>query len=196
MPWLPMYVNKDDASLLLTLLNEDTDIAYIISNGKKKWRVIETIENLEDGRYCIWHVSSGPLPLVGGFRKDTYVKNPWSGWKEKKTGADPTQPYFGSGHPSIIWLNLFTHSTREPNKIGLSSFEWIGNHYKSIGRPAPDITKKWWRILRKSIAKVSIKLSRVDDQKLKNEIYTFPNAAEEIKNGKERAENPDVIDYS
>ena len=121
MPWLPMYVNKGDSNLLLTLLNEDRDIAFIVTNGNKKWKAIETIERLEDGRYCIWHVPSGPLPLVGSFRKKAHVKDPWAGWKEKRTGADPTQPFFGAGNTGIIWLNLLTRSSREPDKIGLSS---------------------------------------------------------------------------
>lgn len=196
MPWLPMYVNQEDSRLLLTLLNEDTDIAYVVSNGKKKWKAIKSIQSIHDGRYCLWHIPSGPPPLMGGLLKEGWVKDPWAGWKEKRTGADPTQPYFGSGHPGIIWLNLITRSIREPEKIGLSSFEWIGNHYKSIGRPASDVTKEWWKQLRKSIAKVAVKLPREDGVNLENEIFTFPDTAREIANGRDRAINPSIIDYS
>lgn len=196
MPWLPMYVNREDSGLLRSLLNEDRDIAFIVAAGKRKWKALPMMQSFQDGRYCIWHIPSGPLPLTGGFLGDGRVKDPWAGWKEKRTGADAAQPYFGAGHPGIIWLNLLTCSLGEPEKIGLSSFEWIGNRYSSIGHPAPAATKKWWEALRKSIARATVKLPREEGAGLKNEIYTFAGAAREIADGRERANNPDIIDYS
>ena len=190
MPWLPMYVNEEDSKLIFELLNDDKDIAYVVSDGKKKWKAVETIKSVHDGIFCIWHIPSGPLPLLGGFLWNRRVQDPWAGWKEKQSGADSDQPYFGPEHSGVIWLNLHTCSVNEPSKIGLSSFEWIGNHYKIIGRPAPEVTKKWWEALRKSIAKMTVKLPRGDDVKLKNEVFTFPSALKEIENGREKDDNP------
>lgn len=196
MPWLPMYINKADTTLILDLLNSDSNIAFIVSAGKKRWKASHRIETLNDGRYCIWHILSGDLPLLGKLFGDGIVKDPWAGWKEKRTGADPTQPFFGPGHPGIIWLNVLTSSIKEKDLVGLSSFEWIGNHFKMSGIEASDSTKKWWVNLKKSIKKLSVSLPRKDNSGLKNEIYTLPGAKFDFDSGKGRAINPEPIDFS
>jgi hypothetical protein len=155
MPWLPIYAAEDDFQVLRSRLNEDEDIAFLVSDGPGKWRAVRSVEVLSPRRHCLWHIPSGPLPL---FQKDSNrypaILDPFAGWLEADQGADRSNPYFGAGHVGIVWLNLRPGSTAVATKvrtIGLSSFEWIGNHYRIIGSPAKPETEAWWKQLRKWI---------------------------------------------
>jgi hypothetical protein len=192
MPCLPMYVDNADLQQLLSWLNSDEEIAFIVSDGSKRWKAVPSLQKIASGRFCIWHTPSGPLPLLGDSTvEDTYVNDPCSGWTEVQTGADPKTPYFGAGHPGIFWLNARPTAYSNPKVIGLSSFEWIGNHYRSIGRPAPETTEKWWQRLRKSVKKVAHRIPRSGPcDGLRPEIWAFPSAYEAILSGVPRDSNP------
>ncbi|HJT77944.1 MAG TPA: hypothetical protein VJ739_12145 [Gemmataceae bacterium] len=166
MAWLPMYLDRPDADLLLSWLNEDEEIAFIVLAGRKtrpteqlerlrasgqsftfyaisgmaqlvevknRWRAVQRLDALPDGKYTLWHVPGGPLPLLAGDRRprsrrqagrgftlaqalgheDGTVPDPWAGWIERQPGADPSQPYFGAGHAAIIDLEVRTREVLE-----------------------------------------------------------------------------------
>ncbi|WP_254519203.1 hypothetical protein [Aquimarina sp. Aq78] len=187
MAWIPLYLNKEDEKELLDLLNSEEQIAFLVSDGNKKWKAVKSLTEFTTDRISLWHNESGPLPLLTESGEDEWIENPWNGWTEKRTGANPITPYFGAGWPGVIHLNIKTDYNDE---IGMSSFEWIGNHYSIIGISASDTTKKFWSRLKRQIGKRSTKLPRADFDGAKNEIYTFQSALVEIKNGKERRHNP------
>jgi hypothetical protein len=62
----------------------------------------------------------------------------------------------------VFWLNVRANSvTREGTPlVGLSSFEWIGNHYKLIGSPAQPETERFWKALQRWAKKVAVKVPR------------------------------------
>ena len=195
MAWLPMYLDKEDLVTVIELLNNDPEVAFIIQNGfnkRRKWIAVEKLYNYDLERYCIWHIPSGPLPLLvklallnEGEENNQIVTHPFEGWEEKQTGGNKCDPYFGPGHVGIIWLN---NRTDNPNKIGLSSFEWIGNYFRIIGSPAHESTEIWWKRLRKKINKMSKKIGRDDNSK--PEIFCLENALMKIENALERDINP------
>ena len=37
MAWTPMYLEKEDVEILNTWLNENEEIAFLVSNGSGKW---------------------------------------------------------------------------------------------------------------------------------------------------------------
>jgi hypothetical protein len=161
MPWLPLYADETDIPELASWLNADDDVAFIAADRPRCWKAVSSVDAITGGRYCLWHVPSGPLPLLGdGPVQDNHVPDPWAGWTEMRTGADPRTPYFGPGHPGVIWLNPRPAGYSRPGAVGLSSFEWIGNHYRLIGSPAPEATEKWWQRLRRSVKKVAIRVPR------------------------------------
>lgn len=96
MPWLPFYADEKDFHDILDRLNTDEEIAIIVANGKKCWIDKRGVETLTDGRYYLWHIPSGPLPLL--FRKTGKIHtgridNPFEGWQERITGADSSIPF-------------------------------------------------------------------------------------------------------
>ncbi len=189
MPWLPMYLDKEDLFTIIDLLNNDPDIAFIVQNGlnkKRKWIAKYKMEDIQIKRYCLWHIPSGPLPLITPrIDDDEIIINPFQGWEERIGGSDRSNPHFGGGPVGIIWLN---NRTNNHDKIGLSSFEWIGNYFKIIGSPAHESTEIWWKNLRRKISKISKKIGRNDS--LKPEIFCLEHAFKKIENGVERDINP------
>ncbi len=188
MAWLPIYAAESDLPFLVSFLNSSKDIAFIVSNGPGKWIAVPAIERLRDGRYCLWHVPSGSLPLFRGAQENfDEIENPFAGWAEVKSGADPSQPYFGPGHPGVFWLNVHTSEThrmtREP-LVGLSSFEWIGNHYKILGSfPKPE-TEKFWKALRRWVQKHAVQVPRGGpNNPTPAEIWALPGAQSLFQNG-------------
>ncbi|XDD41695.1 hypothetical protein AB3N58_10270 [Leptospira sp. WS60.C2] len=190
MGWIPLYLDKEDLKTIINILNDDPEIAFIINNGfnkRNKWIAKNNIDNYNLERYTLWHIPTGALPLlIEGSDRDDLILNPYEGWEEKRTGADSTIPYFGSGHVGIIHFNNRTN--KDINKIGLSSFEWIGNYYRIIGSPADISTEIWWKKFRKKISKLSTKIGRKDESKA--EIFCFTNAYKKIKEGMPRSDNP------
>jgi hypothetical protein len=193
MPWLPLYLFDADFGTLLALLNEDPEIAFVISDGVGRWKAIATLDAFNDKRLAIWHVPSGPLPLLAAVTGDPHdeINDPWGGWTERRASVEASTPYFGPGHPGIFWLNLKNYQQGNEDAIGISSFEWIGHRYSIIGNvPAPD-TDKWWKRFASKIRRLSIKMPRGGPNgPFKPEIYALPSAARAIANGKEAANNP------
>jgi hypothetical protein len=178
MPWIPLYVDDVDRQQLIIWLNDDSEAAFLVTDGPKRWKAVPSLPKLLDATYCIWHVPSGPLPLLDkGTVALEQVLDPWHGWAEKRTGADPTQPYFGAGHPGIIWLDVQTNGRTRPGSIGLSSFGWIGNRYKMLGNGALPATEKWWKRLQRSVKKVATRVPREGPCDGPHpEIWAFPSA--------------------
>ena len=91
----------------------------------------------------------------------------------------------------VIWLNFNPVSLRLPNSVGLSSFEWIGNHFRLIGQPADPSTEAFWRTLRRWVQKSARKVPRTGPLNGPGaEIFAFPSALEAFRSGAGRDVNP------
>ena len=214
MAWLPMYLMREDVELLNDWLNLEDEIAFLTSNGNKRWiarkahNILVDIEGRDFSNqvrvpkyieYNLWHIPSGPLPLIGTSMSETLkfwnkdqdkekkVLDPWSGWKEVRTGANSEIPYFGAGHPGVMHLEV---KLSDKDIIPMSSFGWIGNHYKIIGNGAEKSTEKFWSKLRRMAKKYAAHIPRGNMENWKKEIYAFPAAYKDIVNGKPCSINP------
>jgi hypothetical protein len=193
MPWLPLYLTETDASVLFELLAQDPEIAFLVPDGPRRWRAVKAIATKGIERVGLWHVPSGPLPLLPATNGDPIhrVQDPWLGWMEERTGANPNTPYFGAGHPGIVWLNLRTSGKDRGSYCGFSSFEWIGNHYKVIGNAAATSTEVWWKSLRRRVVKLSKKVPRQQlSSSSRPEIFAFPCAYDLLEAGGVADANP------
>lgn len=190
MPWQPLYIDKTDLLFLSSWLNDEHDLAIIQSIGNGCWKAFEVFSITEDGRYCFFHKSSGPLPLVAEQPSliDGVIENPFEGWQERRSSRDPKTPYFGAGHPAVFWLNVRCGDAAE---IGLSSFGWIGSHYSMLNGPVPDGANKWWGRLKRWVNKNATRIPRQGPVDGGNkEIYAFEGALVSIANGAARKMNP------
>jgi hypothetical protein len=207
MAWTPMYLLSEDVAILNDWLNQEDEIAFLVSNGKNKWiatkqhDIMGDIEKQKFGKtnfaeYKLWHVPSGPLPLswTRGVIKskqhsedDVKISNPWAGWTEIMIGANSRVPYFGAGHPGVISLVIKISNDGE---IPMSSFGWIGNHYKIIGNAADPTTEMFWNKLKRMVKKIGTHIPRSNSAGGKKEIYAFPVAYKEIQNGRQCSLNP------
>jgi hypothetical protein len=193
MPWIPIYADDADFEILRRWINDSPELAYIVQDGPKRWRAVAALERLEKSRICLWHVPSGPLPLLHAHPSERVdvIEDPWSGWHELcPEGNGGRNPFFGAGHPGIFWLNHYPTPSKNPPILGMSSFEWIGNRYRIIGQPANPSTEKCWKQLRNWIAKQSIKLPRSGPPGAGAEIFALPSALAKIETGMDRDSNP------
>jgi hypothetical protein len=206
-----MYADENDFRLIFQRLDSDPEVAIIVPNGTKKWIAKSQVGHLEDGRYYLWHVPSGKLPLykegkvdILGKRLRTllnvaglplveadWIEDPWAAWKGPCITTDPNVPFFG-GIPGVIELKLQTKGIDFSNFIGLSAFGWIANRYRPVGKPAKKETENWWQRLRKWVAKVAVgKVPRIGPLDGPNpEIWAFPSAYSRIATGVPRDMNP------
>lgn len=187
MPWLPIYAVETDMRWLFNSLSAESEIAFLVPAGNRRWIAAKTKEFTGDCRICLWHVPSGPLPLLRERGKpESVVGDPWTGWTEERTGADPTTPYFGAGHFGVFWLNVCT-AGRMKDAIGLSSFEWIGNRYAA----APEITERFWKKLGRIIKKQAVCVPREGAwDGAHPEIWALPEALKQCVIGRDRDANP------
>jgi hypothetical protein len=191
LPLIPLYLDKADLHKLSVWLNSEENIAVIQSIGEGRWKAFSEINLEATGKYCLFHTGAGPLPMLiddDGVTARTLITDPFRGWNEARSGADTTVPYFGAGHPAIFWLNVRI----DPGAtIQMSSFGWIGNHYSSLGSPAPKDAQNWWNRLRRWIKKEAVQISRRGPLfEGTREVYAFGGAFYKISNGRERAANP------
>jgi hypothetical protein len=189
MPYFSIYTDDDDNRRILLILNEDPEVAFIVAKGPGRWIARRTLDRVHGGDYCLWHVDSGPLPLVRahGTIFGT-VEDPWSGWTEERAGGDPSLPWFHDSPGQIFW-NVSVPDVTYKNKIGLSGFSWIGNYWRSVGKPADPKTEKWWAKFRRMIKKIPARriprIGPIDGPK--PEIWALPSALSRIENGVTRA---------
>lgn len=208
-----MYLLQDDVAFLNDWLNQEDEIAFLVTQGEKKWIAKKQHDILRDIRiqtfvqgddsvitkyaveYNLWHVPSGLLPLLAGnssgtklkfskgdWQDDSEILDPWTGWTELRTGANPRIPYFGAGHKGVIHLEIHIS---ESGEIPMSHFGWIGNHYARIGHEENQTTDKFWNKLKRMVKKSSTQIPRTNAAEWRKEVYAFPGAYKEIQSGRQ-----------
>ena len=191
MPWIPFYADDDDFSLIMERLNSDPEIAIIVAAGAGAWLAKHQIPELAEGKHLLWHLPGGPLPLLraDAFTEPGTVEEPFTGWKEQRPGADPSIPFFGS-IPGIIELHKSVNGEVSSGAIGLSSFGWLGNRYRVIGKGASPTTQSWWRRMQSWVKHAAIEKIPRGGRSVSPEIWAFPSAHTKIKAGVPRDSNP------
>jgi len=155
MPWLGFFADDEDLTILLTRLNEDTEVAFIVPIGivgpefsdtgaaplqvyRRRWKALPTVCHLADGHHSLWHVPAGPLPLVPELppegegltasRKRPAVPDPWNGWVEGRQTPAFEGPYFGDAHPDIrltLWTRSSMYTAAERAGLTMPVSYWI-----------------------------------------------------------------------
>lgn len=181
MPSVSFVADDVDFKAILAYLNGHPEVAFIVPEGPSRWRAVPALERLDGDRIALWHTSSGPLPRLASRwgEPDSTIEDPWSGWQEEAAGADPSVPYFGPGHPGVIWLLHNPDGPGTRHGVGVSGFEWIGNRYSIIGHPALPATEKFWMALRRWLVR-STTTSQSTGQ-----VRAFPSAMARIRDAEQ-----------
>lgn len=207
MPSLSFFADKQDTTVLLSWLNAEEDVAFIVQDQtytgpSRRWKAVQTVQQLTEEKYSLWHTPGDSLPLLLPNGSTKTIRDPWSGWVEQRPGADDRTPYFGPGHPSEIRLEIwprhqpYTAAERATlqrqvswyiggrDLLPVSDFQWIGNRYST----APKQTWSWWRRLARWMSKNTIRVrdeneGRSNRKRPGPSFWTFPSAFEKLSNG-------------
>lgn len=88
MPQLTMFLYGEDFTTLLNWLNNEPDIAFIVTDSHNRWKAVHHIDHFDEGFQLLWHIPSGDLPIAprpGPIHlrpQYTMVKDPWTGWDD------------------------------------------------------------------------------------------------------------------
>ena len=177
MPSISFVADEDDLRTVLAYLNDNPEVAFIVADGPGRWRAVEALERLDVGRITLWHVPSGPLPLLQARlgQPDLPIQDPWHGWHELRPGYDKSQPWFGPSHTGVMSLLPNPRGPGTRHGVGISEFQWIGNRYSVIGRGAAPATERFWKSLRRWIVRQTTSRASTGDSP------AFPSAMAKIR---------------
>ncbi len=197
-PHGPLDPEQAYVDRLRAAAGERTEVTYYLtavvpdSGYRQRWRAVPTVAGLKDGKHSLWHIPTGPLPLLTSDGRDQVIADPYAGWTEQSPGADSLAPYFGPGHLAEIRLELWTrhrpYSEAEKASLSMldarwdgdhdvlsvSDFQWIGNHYG----PAPRSSWRWWKRLEAWLTETSTPIGEKSWA-----FWAFPSALAKLKKG-------------
>jgi hypothetical protein len=214
---LLFFADEQDARLILDRLNVDPDIAFIIHDGprsyetaqpssevgitaqigtghpehRQRWRAVWDLEQFEEntaGDHILWHVPSGPLPLIRAGQTERMISDPWAGWIEEEPNQWQDAPYFGWRFYGTIQLQLnarhLAYTETELKTLRVLNHYWMQNdglyvsHFQSKLSSAE--AEQWWARFEGWVSSTAVKLK---DQTGGNEVWTFPSALQRLKAG-------------
>ena len=170
---------------------------------RQRWKAVERVDALPDGQHCLWHIPAGPLPLLTNFGLNEFVANPWEGWTEHRSGAEPMTPFFGQS-PAVIHLSLFTRHRpyskeeqdspdalwsfwdRETDYLVVSNFQWGGTD-----RYHPAIkTKRWWNRLRAWVDRTATRVCTASGI-----VWALPSARDKLYQGMDYYASGRIVEF-
>ncbi len=182
-----MYLLGKDVDEVVGHLDDDEEIAWLVSIDDLHWRAHSTHPPLVTTRFALWHVPSGPIEMQDDRGRVIEVRDPWDGWSALPNPHDPRIPNIGN-HPGFITIDL---DIFDPTVIGRSGFGWIGNYFRPIGDKAGPETVQWWKRLRRWVAKRAVRVPPTGPlDGPKPSVWAFPEALAAMRSGANRAINP------
>ena len=190
MPAILLYATPADLLLVLTRLNADEEIAFLVSTGSDRWRAVEQVPGLAPGRTLLWHRPGGPLPLLKPDGTETVISDPFAGWVERVPSNAGWVPFFGS-IPAIVTLDLPSVAAAAEQRVPMSALGWIGQRYQAAGRPAASATVAWWRRLQRWVAGVGVAVQRAGMERQRGStVFALPEAHRQLAAGLPGELNP------
>lgn len=192
-----LYATAKDADLIRRWINGESDVAWIIRESRiesaYRWRAVRELESIGEGSYALWHMKAGGLSIPSGSRniRDRAVLNPFEGWTQVLKNEDTDSPWFGGNLPgpaTFTWREL---GREQPHSLARSGFNWLGNRYAPIGKPAHPEAMRWWRRLKRFIASAAVRTPWPRGRpNAKLSAFVFPEAEIEIAAGRHADVNP------
>jgi len=198
-PSLIVYATRLDADLIRTWINEESCVAWITKvreeNHHYEWKAVRELDSIQQQEYALWHMESGHLNIPSGNarRPDAIVHDPFRGWVQNLEHSGKTCPWFGGNLPGPYSFVFAEDGCEAPGNLARSEFNWLGDRYKSIGKPADPVAWKWWRRLQRFVRRSTTAIPWVEsltNRRVAPMAYAFPDAARQIQNGRQRDVNP------
>jgi hypothetical protein len=196
---LIIYATNVDAEAIRKWINGSVEVAWISkvreADCQYEWKAEREIDVLQQQEYALWHVESGPLNTPSGVFgiAGAMVNDPFLGWSQKLNYAGATRPWFGDNLPGPYCFTFAEDGCEAPGSLARSEFSWLGDRYKSIGKPAHPAARRWWRKLQHFVASSAEAIPWVEslsNRKVIPKAYVFPDAAGQINSGRRRDINP------
>ena len=156
------------------------------------WKAVDQLESIEPKEFCIWHTGSGRLTVPSRRRgvPDKEIVDPYSGWTQRYEEF-LERPWFGGNLPGPYSFMFKEAGTEESGSLGLSGFNWIGDHFRAVGCPADPLAKKWWQRLKRFVRANATAIPwPYPDGHGRLRAYAFPDAHEQILAGRPLDVNP------
>jgi hypothetical protein len=208
------YLLGSDIALLLDHLQDDDEIAFIVS-GPGRFLAQRQAAPIRGNKYLLWHVLSGPLPSPQpGNSPCAWITDPFAGWDR---APESPMPWFGVDCTTVfnlvicpttdndnVWHAELAPGSRvvqrqpDPNgygpPIGVSTIGWLGNRYNVLGAGALKTTQRWWQRFGRWVRKRAVRInpfgSLTATVPRDHGVYAFPEALSEIRRGRFRGVNP------
>jgi hypothetical protein len=129
----------------------------------QRWRAVQTVASLGDGRHSLWHVPAGKDAPghSGGIGLDLWTRyRPYSAEERASGGV------------------LISYWTWPREMLVSSAFEWNGSRYA----PALKVTKQWWSRLQRWLNRTCAPLVPPPPGR-RPTFYAFPSALARLKAG-------------
>src|SRR5205823_3233565 len=146
------------------------------------WRAVKTLEKLRPGAYALWHTQALRLNVPSGSKSipDAPVLDPFQGWTQTLDSEECEQPWFGGNLPGPVSFAWREAGHEKPGSLGRSGFNWLGNRYSSIGKPAHPKASRWWAKLKRFVTTQAVPIQ----WSTKIVAYAFPDALVQNRNGR------------
>jgi hypothetical protein len=198
--WTPeiiLYLTSQDSELLRKWLNRESSVAWIIKAGQSgceyRWQAVDALDTLPAGHHCLWHKEAGPLNIPSGSPDvpDAIVEDPYAGWSQRLDHENAHTPWFGANLPGPYSFRFKPDGREAPDAIGRSGFNWLGDGYRVIGKPASLRAAQWWNRLGRYVRSQSTGIPWPSPEKnARMRAYAFPDAYAEMLRGRPHDVNP------
>jgi hypothetical protein len=198
LPYIGLYLDQPDLSLLQDFLNHEDEILFVMPAEPGHYAIADSVTLEPNAVYTLWHAPSGEIPDQCRDRHGRIVSDPW---RVDNTSAfrltlevcpGKYQQLVPRSEGPGFDLQMF----EDPCAIGRSGFEWLGNKYRPIGTGADPKTERWWQRLRRWVAKHGRKVTwtgPLEEPASELRLYAFPFAYAAFKNGRPRSINPVLL---
>jgi hypothetical protein len=179
---ISFYTAGEDLATLKTLLSSLDSFARLVSLGNDQFVAQRDLYNLGEGHHQLWIIATESLK-VKTLSGDFVEVDPFVPWVGSSIWGDCNQPMIAALTSSrIVQLHIRHNESALFDLQKVSSTSSTGNHYASIGAPAPASALEAWKKLRKAIQKSTVRLPVRTSEKLTTRPgLFFPRAAAQFQ---------------
>jgi hypothetical protein len=171
---------------------------FVLPSGDGTFTCADSVSLQPNASYTLWHIPSGEIPADCRDGQGRIVKDPSRGGHlgairlTLEASPGKFQQLVPKPQGAGFDLKLFVN----PSAIGRSGFTWYGNKFAPIGKAAHPSTDRWWRQLRRWVAKHGRQVTwsgPLLSPRSELKVWAFPSAYAAFEKGRPRSVNPVLL---